>query len=334
MMKEKKKKKKKKKEKKKEKEEQGQELRREERCFFWFAICRAASSPPIARRSVAHHSRMVIPENSRFEPSLATINPDNFKKPRGWIHLYQTCVCIYIWLIYVHMYVLRIYIYVYDICITHVYTYTHTFVYTSPLILISFWVIESFFREPHQLTSWYTGDAFITSKEVDYGAVVWKCRVQTSILKKVEWIITRQPSNNICIYIYWIRSGLFFVAIREFVLFHQKKRKRDGWLFFAVASFNECQCNSGDSAGQRFWSRHKPRRCGHFKKKLRVGERGRFGSTLKLWKLAKGKEGREMRGTWWLFKKMKTNTQTHNACIIIYTYPSIKKTCAPFWKNP
>lgn len=34
-----------------EKEEQGQELRREERCFFLFAICRAASSPPIARRS-------------------------------------------------------------------------------------------------------------------------------------------------------------------------------------------------------------------------------------------------------------------------------------------
>ena len=148
MMKEKKKKKKKKKEKKKEKEEQGQELRREERCFFLFAICRAASSPPIARRSVAQHSRMVIPENSRFEPSQATINPDNFKKPRGWIHLYQTCVCIYIWLIYVHMYVLRIYIYVYMYyaCIyiyTHTHTHTHICVYKSfdSYILLSHWVI-------------------------------------------------------------------------------------------------------------------------------------------------------------------------------------------------
>lgn len=282
MMKE-KKKKKKKKEKKKEKEEQGQELRREERCLFWFAICRAASSPPIARRSVAQHSRMVIPENSRFEPSQATINPDNFKKPRGWIHLYQTCVCIYIWLIYVHMYVLRIYIYVYDICITHVYiyTYTHTptFVYTSPLILISFWVIESFFCEPHQLTSWYTGDAFVTSKEVDYGAVVWKCRVQTSILK--SWVDHHQAAKqqHMYIYIYILDSiRVVFCCNPGIFLFHQKKRKRNNGMdddFFVVASFNESQCNS-KLCRSEILIKAQTKEVWPFLTKLRVGERSFF----------------------------------------------------------
>lgn len=146
MMKEKKKKKKKKKEKKKEKEEQGQELRREERCFFWFAICRAASSPPMARRSVAQHSRMVIPENSRFEPSQATINPDNFKKPRGWIHLYQTCVCIYcIYGLYtdICMYCVFIYTYMIHVLRMYIYIHTHICVYKSfdSYILLSHWVI-------------------------------------------------------------------------------------------------------------------------------------------------------------------------------------------------
>lgn len=165
-----------------------------------------------------------------------------------------------------------VFIYTY-ICITHVYIYIHihthtpTFVYTSPLILISFWVIESFFCEPHQLTSWYTGDAFLTSKEVDYGAVVWKCRVQTSILK--SWVDHHQAAKQQHMYIYiyigfgqscfLLQSGHFFVSPKKNV------NGITGWMMiFLLWPVSTNLSATPNSAGQRFWSRRKPRRCGHF----------------------------------------------------------------------
>ena len=150
---------------------------------------------------------------------------------------------------YLYIYVLRIYIYI----------HTHTSVYTSPLILISFWVIESFFCEPHQLTSWYTGDAFVTSKEVDYGAVVWKWRVQTSILK--SWVDHHQAAKqqHMYIYIYWIRSGPVFCC-------------NPGILLWPVST---TQCNS-KLCRSEILIKAQTKEVWPFLKKLGVGERSFF----------------------------------------------------------
>ena len=80
------------------------------------------------------------------------------------------------------------------------------------------------------------------------------------------------------IYIYWIRSELFFVAIRAFFCFTKKKRKRNNGMdddIFVVASFNESQCNS-KLCRSEILIKAQTKEVWPFLTKLRVGERSFF----------------------------------------------------------
>lgn len=165
-----------------------------------------------------------------------------------------------------------VFIYTY-ICITHVYIYIYTYTHTHPHLCIQvLWFLYPFESLSHFFvnhTNWHRGTQvmpFLHQKKLIMAPWCESAEFRPQFLK-VEWIITRQPSNNICIYIYigfgqscfLLQSGHFFVSPKKNV------NGITGWMMiFLLWPVSTNLSATPNSAGQRFWSRRKPRRCGHF----------------------------------------------------------------------
>ena len=145
--------------------------------------------------------------------------------------------------------------------------------------------------------------------------MVWKCRVQTSILKKSCWVDDDEDcsqATTYCMYVYiyifiqiyyiGFGEGGIFVAIRESLL-----HKSQGWIdFFLMASFNLCATQWPHLQVRDFDQGTNQGGVAIF---ISVGERS-----------FKGKERREWEESDGCSKNRWTSTDTHTQYIYIINY--------------